>query len=83
MQPRNMIRQRTYERRDTHRRSVRLFNLHFQIYFVVISFLGVMYLELISAPPAWPFYAAASWGLVLLIQFLFVFRRKEKIKSKQ
>ncbi|PZR25540.1 MAG: hypothetical protein DI535_17800 [Citrobacter freundii] len=82
MQTRNFIRQRNYGRRNPDRRSVRLFNLHFQLYFVTISFLGLMYLEPIVSPPVWPFYAAAGWGLLLMIQFIYVFRKQRKMKVK-
>jgi len=55
-------------------RAVQAFNINLQLYLVILTFLALLYSSRSSPSFYWPLYAAIVWGVVLLLQFLWVYR---------
>ncbi|MCG2616294.1 2TM domain-containing protein [Terrimonas sp. NA20] len=66
---------------EKRRFSVWIFNLNLEVYFVVITFIALLYRSSLQVMMYWPFFAVIVWGLLLLLQFLLVFRRDGRNRS--
>jgi hypothetical protein len=60
------------------RLAVRLFHINLQLYFVVVAFVGLFYSARVVSFVYWPFYATAGWGVLLILQFIWISRRRQK-----
>ncbi|HNW96990.1 MAG TPA: 2TM domain-containing protein [Bacteroidales bacterium] len=64
------------------------FKMHFYYYLIVIAFLWLVwafigYIYNWQYSHMWPIYPMIGWGLCLILHFLFVYKWKSRIVSKE